>query len=390
MPENSDFPLKALVEKPSRMAIGLMSGTSLDGIDAALVNITGRGLESKVDCLCWETYPLLPDIRKRITRIFEGKTPEICQMNFVLGKMFAVAAREVARKAGIPIEEIDFIASHGQTIYHIPRGKEMEHSTLQIGESAVIAEMTGRVVVSDFRTRDIAAGGDGAPLVPYAEYLLFAEENSHRVLVNIGGMANMTLLERDMENIIAFDTGPGNVLIDEIARKIDPECRFDENGAMAARGKIDEHLLSELLVHPYLEQTPPKSTGRETFGVGFADKLLRQYPQENILDLLATVTAFTARSILQSLTRFILPWTPVEEMIFSGGGIHNRTLMKIIDGGSPGIRIRTTEDFGIPADAKEAIAFALIGNETLHGRPGNVPRATGAGKQVILGKITLP
>lgn len=382
--------LRKIIEKPSRLAIGLMSGTSVDGIDAALVRITGSGKSTHVETLAAKTYPFLAETRARIYKAFTGSTVEVCQINFLLGQLFGMAARQVAQLANIPMREVDFIASHGQTIYHIPRGQEMIPSTLQIGEGAVIAELTGCLTLTDFRTRDMAAGGDGAPLVPYVEYLLFQDPAVRRVMVNIGGITNLTLLDSDLNNVIAFDTGPGNLLIDEIARQMDKTLPYDTGGKLAAQGKRDEDFLNELLANPYYSKTPPKSTGRELFGVGYARKLIQRYPAERQLDLLATVTALTARVLAESLQRFILPWTKVDELVFSGGGVHNPTLMGFMEEYCRGIRIRTTNEFGMDVDSKEAIAFAVLGNETLHGQPGNVPRATGASKQVILGKITLP
>ncbi len=382
--------IKAMIEKPSRLAIGLMSGTSVDGIDAALVRITGFGPQTRVETVSAKTYPFRPDTRKKIFHVFTGSTADVCQMNFELGQLFGVAARQVANQAGITMDEIDFVASHGQTIYHVPRGQEMTPSTLQIGEASVIAELTGCLTISDFRTRDIAAGGDGAPLVPYMEYLLFQEEGLRRVMVNIGGIGNLTYLDPELDNMLAFDTGPGNALIDEIARHISPDLPYDVDGKLAAQGKVDTGLLDELMEHPYFSKAPPKSTGRELFGAGFAHNLLRRFPPEKHLDLLATITAFTARCLQEGLARFILPWSPVDELVFSGGGVHNPTLMKFIQEYCHTFRIRTSDEFGISVDDKEAIAFAVLGNETLHGRPGNVPRATGASKQVVLGKLSLP
>ncbi len=382
--------LRSILEKPSRLAIGLMSGTSVDGIDAALVRITGVGRGTRVETLAEKTFPFRPEIRKRIFTCFTGGSADICQMNFVLGQLFGVAARQIAQQAGIDISQVDFIASHGQTIYHVPGGQEMVRSTLQIGEGAVIAELTGRLTITDFRTRDIAAGGEGAPLVPYMEYLLFQEPGVHRVMVNIGGVANLTLLDEDLDRVLAFDTGPGNALIDEVARTLAPELPCDVDGKLGAQGKVIPDLIEELLGHPYFKKAPPKSTGRELFGVAFAKKLMNRYPEDAWRDLIATLTAFTARSIHQSLARFVLPWSPIDEMIFSGGGVHNATLMQMIHDHCPGIRMRTSDEFGIGVDSKEAIAFAILGNETLHGNTSNVPRATGASRRVVLGKISLP
>jgi anhydro-N-acetylmuramic acid kinase len=311
-------------------------------------------------------------------------------MNFVLGQLFGLAAQQITAQAGLKMSDIAFIASHGQTVYHIPRGQDMTRSTLQIGEAAVIAEMTGCLTISDFRTRDIAAGGDGAPLVPYMEYLLFQQEGIRRVMVNIGGISNLTVLDPNLDNVIAFDTGPGNALIDEVARRIGEGIPYDVNGKLASEGTVHQQLLEELMTHPYFKKPPPKSTGRELFGVAFLQRFERSHPQIDGKDLLATLTAFTARALHDSLQQFVFPWTKVDELVFSGGGVHNKTLMGFIRDHLPAVAIRTTNEFGIDVDAKEAIAFAVLGNETLMGAPGNVPRATGAGRQVILGKVSLP
>ncbi len=388
-----------LKEKKSRNVIGLMSGTSCDGIDACLVKITGNGLSTKVDIIGFETYLYKNEIRKLI---FEascketGTVDKICQLNFILGKLFADAARQIAGKLSVPLSDIDIIGSHGQTIYHVSSLKEKNdkevRSTLQIGESSVIAQETGVTTVSDFRTRDLAAGGEGAPLVPYADFVLFGRDGIGRAIQNIGGISNVTFLPAggNIKEIIAFDNGPGNMIIDRFAEILtDGKLKYDKNGELASKGKLNQDLLERLCTHPYLSKPPPKSTGREDFGFQFSDNLYKELRQDNIdiLDVIATITAFTAKSISDSYRKFILPYYKIDEVIISGGGVRNPVLFQFLKDYLVDISISKVDDFGIPSDAKEALAFAILANETISGNPGNVPSATGAKESVVLGKI---
>ena len=388
-----------LKEKESRVIIGLMSGTSCDGIDACLVKITGNGLSTEVDILGFETYPYENEIRKLI---FEascketGTVDKICQLNFILGKLFADAARQIAGKLPIPLSEIDIVGSHGQTIYHVSSLKENSgqevRSTLQIGESAVIAQETGVTTVADFRTRDIAAGGEGAPLVPYADYILFGRDGIGRAVQNIGGISNVTFLPTggNVNEIIAFDNGPGNMIIDRFAETItDGTLRYDKNGELASKGRLNQDLLERLCTHPYLSKPPPKSAGREDFGIQFSDDLYQELRQDNIdvHDAITTITAFTAKSISDSYRKFIQTCYKIDEVIISGGGVHNPVLIQFLKDYLGDIEIRKVDDFGIPSDAKEALAFAILANETISGNPCNVPSATGAKESVVMGKI---
>lgn len=382
--------------KPSRLIVGLMSGTSVDGIDSALVRVHGQGLQTRVETLGFLTAPFSPELREAIHAGFSGDAPALCELNFVLGEAFATAALEVAEQAGVKISEVDAVASPGQTIYHIDPTQGPVPSTLQLGESAVIAERTGCLVVSDFRTRDIAAGGSGAPLVPYVDYILFARPERARILQNIGGIANLTLVPpagRPQE-LIAFDTGPGNMIIDELAKELqDDDEAIDRDGRLSALGRVDEALLAELMSHPYMGIEPPKSTGRELFGAEFCRELVERHDPKQTLQILTTVVHFTARSILDSYERFIFPRYDVDEVIISGGGRHNQTLMAALRAGLEprGIALKSWEDLkaGFSGDAKEAVAFAVLANETLQGLPSGCPAATGASRSVIQGKITL-
>ncbi len=388
-----------LKEKESRNVIGLMSGTSCDGIDACLVKITGNGLSSKVDIIGFETYPYKNEIRKLIFEVSckeTGTVDKICQLNFTLGKLFADAARKIAEKLSVPLSEIDIVGSHGQTIYHVSSLKESndkcDRSTLQIGEPSVIAQETGVTTVADFRTRDIAAGGEGAPLVPYADLVLFGRDEIGRAIQNIGGISNVTFLPAggSINEIIAFDNGPGNMIIDRFAEIItNGKLKYDKNGELASKGRLDQGLLERLCTHPYLSKHPPKSTGREDFGIQFSDSLYKELKQDGIdvHDAIATITAFTAKSISDSYSKYIQPSYKICEVVVSGGGVCNPVLFQFLKDYLVDISIRKVDDFGIPSGAKEALAFAILANETVSGNPGNVPSATGAKESVVLGKI---
>ncbi|MDR4505191.1 MAG: anhydro-N-acetylmuramic acid kinase [Candidatus Scalindua sp.] len=376
-----------------------MSGTSCDGIDACLIHIEGNCLTTKVDLIGFETYPYTDEIRKMLFKASQrerGSVDLICRLNFILGNLLADSVRRIAEKTSMPISEIDMVGSHGHTVYHFPASEETanmsERSTLQIGEPCVIAQETGITTIADFRTRDIAAGGEGAPLTPYADFILFGRDGVCRAVQNIGGIANVALLpgDCDINKVIAFDTGPGNMVIDRFAERVtNGRAKFDEHGAFASRGRPDQHFLDRLCAHPFLTRRPPKSTGREDFGIGFADNLYEEMKHEkmNDADAVATVTAFTAKSISDSYRNFIQPYYNVAEVVLSGGGVYNQTLMKFLSSYLTGMKIRKTDNFGIPADAKEALTFAMLANETLFGIPANVPSATGAKGKVVLGKI---
>ncbi len=388
-----------LREKDSRNVIGLMSGTSFDGIDACLVKITGNGLSTEIEIIEFETYPYKEEIRELIfdaSKEQTGRVDKICQLNFTLGKLFADAAGQIAEKSSIPISDIDIIGSHGQTIYHISSLKEKAdkdvRSTLQIAESSVIAQETRVTTVADFRTRDIAAGGEGAPLVPYADFILFGRDGIDRAVQNIGGIANVTFLPAgcSINEIIAFDNGSGNMIIDRLAEIItEGRLKYDKDGELASKGKLNQGLLERLRSHPYLSIPPPKSTGREDFGIQFSSDLYEEFVRDNVdvLDAITTVTAFTARSISDSYREYIQPSYKISEVIMSGGGVHNPVLFQFLKEYLENINIRKVEEFGIPSDTKEALAFAILANETICGNPGNVPSTTGARERVVLGKI---
>ncbi|MFC1715528.1 anhydro-N-acetylmuramic acid kinase [Candidatus Poribacteria bacterium] len=385
--------LLEITGKRKKKVVGLMSGTSADGVDAALVEIEGCGLDTNFRLIEFITYPFPEDIQERVLQMFQPAScsvEDVCEMNFVLGNVFAQAALAVIKAAGLEAFEVDLIGSHGQTVCHLPDGPV--RSTLQIGEPAVIAYQTGIVTVGDFRVADVAAGGQGAPLIPYVDFLLLRDDKRSRAVQNIGGISNVTVLPAggSREDVLAFDTGPGNMMIDETVRLItDGQRSYDRNGEMASKGEPDRRLLQKLLSHPFVNRQPPKTTGREEFGAHFVRGVLDEARRMEIsdADLLATVTAYTAECIYRNYELFILPEHNILEILISGGGLRNLTLMKLLREKFHPVSVRSVEDFGLASDAKEAIAFAILANETIHGNSGNVPGATGADHSVVLGKV---
>ena len=385
--------IEKIARKSTMRVVGLMSGTSADGVDAAVVDID-RG---KVRLLAFEVFPYPTALRRQILNLCmpeSARLEDICHYNFVLGEAFADAVVTLCSRNDISLRSIDLVGSHGQTIYHQPRGRRYGRtkirSTLQLGEPSVIAQRTGITTVADFRPRDMAAGGEGAPLVPFADYILFGHKRLNRAVQNIGGIANVTFLPAGgkRDDVVAFDTGPGNMVIDGIVRLISGnKQRCDHGGKMAARGTVDKKLLDEMLRHPFLRRRPPKSTGREEFGADFAERIYRRGTKKGLadIDIVATVTAFTAQSIARAYRRF-LPTMP-DEMILCGGGAHNETLVEMLHDELPEVKMLSTDDFGISVDAKEAVSFAILAWATIRGQPNNVPGATGAEQPVVLGKI---
>ncbi|WP_066891283.1 anhydro-N-acetylmuramic acid kinase AnmK [Clostridium nigeriense] len=374
-------------------SVGLMSGTSLDGVDAVLVDIIGTGLDTKVEVIAFNTYEIPESIKEEIKKAClqnESSSALICSLNFKLGYLFSDAVKSICKEANIKTEELEFVATHGQTVYHIPKSiGTYIPSTLQIGEPSIIAFENNVKVVSNFRTMDIAAGGEGAPLVPYSEFILYGGRGEDIALQNIGGIGNVTVIpgKKDMRKIYAFDTGPGNMMIDEACQRLFG-VKYDKGGQIASRGKVNKKMLDKLMSHPYISLVPPKSTGREEFGEDYVCLLLEEYSDLPKEDIIATLTAFTAESIIYSYKKHIIPKTNLRKVIIGGGGAHNKTLIEFIKNGLDGIEVLTQEDVGYSSDAKEAIAFAILGNETIHGNPSNIPSATGANTNVILGNIT--
>ena len=403
-----------LGSKDNLRVAGLMSGTSADGVGVAIVDIRPR----RVRVLAFDTFPYTSGMRKEILRLCRPETARldrICHYNHVLGEIFGEAVIRLCKKSRVPLGSIDLIGSHGQTIYHFPKGgrhgSRAIGSTLQIGEPSRIAQRTGITTVADFRPRDMAAGGEGAPLVPYADCVLFRDERLCRTVQNIGGIANLTVLpprrvgcahqSSGMENrrsmvgtahptndVLAFDTGPGNMVIDGMMRLVTKgRCQYDRDGAMAAQGEVHEGLLKEMLRHPFFRRQPPKSTGREQFGQQYCEWFYGRARREELMpeDMIATATAFTASSVALAYRRF-LPRSP-DEMILCGGGAHNATLVRVLRERLAGVRIRSTDEFGISVDAKEAVSFALLAYATIKGIANNIPAATGATEPVVMGKI---
>ncbi|MDF2441044.1 MAG: anhydro-N-acetylmuramic acid kinase [Abditibacteriota bacterium] len=382
-------------QKSTWRAIGLMSGTSLDGIDAACIEISGDFPDVKISVLGFVTHTFAPGLRERIMSVCEnGHVEDLARLDVELGSVFADAAIEVANACGLELEAIDVIGSHGQTVCHLSSVR----ATLQIGQSALIAERTGRPVVSDFRTADMAAGGEGAPLVPFVDWLLLRDAGVHRITQNIGGIANLTWLPAGgtLDDVRAWDTGPGNMVIDQCVRIASQgQQDYDENGIRASQGHVDEAWLYEKMQHPFFALPAPKSAGREEFGRAFALQFYEEGKRRGLApnDIIATATALTARSIAGA---YQVLWKTEKvdpagcEILIGGGGAFNPTLWHMLEVQTAPARLRRLEELEMGSDAKEAIAFALLAHAALLGVPNTVPGATGADRAVVAGKITPP
>lgn len=443
-------------EGDSALAVGLMSGTSLDGVDAAVVRIEGSGLTARAKLLHAYSRPYGNALRERLKDLCvseRSRVDEICGMNALLAEIFAEAAFEAVREAGLSMADIDFVSSHGQTIWHIPGEQESQccgpadqgtssdaggdrqvssngsvgrdtdrgadrsqsqmdscaadssalesadparfRSTLQIGDLSVLAKRLGVPVVGDFRPADMAVGGQGAPLAPYGDLILFRDERLGRLLQNIGGIGNCTALPAAAkpEETFAFDTGPGNMVIDQTVWLLSEGVRtYDEGGKWAASGTPDESLVDEMMEHPYFRLAPPKSTGREVFGKVYTAEFAAKARARGLADadIVATASSFTARSIAAAYRDFVFPRCRIDEVIVSGGGARNGTLMKMLAELLPEQRVCSSAEFGVDDDAKEAVIFALLGSDFLRGVPNNLPSATGASCPTVMGKLALP
>lgn len=378
------------------LVAGIMSGTSLDGIDTALVEIAGSGSSAKVKLIAFTSLPFPRKVRQQLLRNSDpvtSRVDEITRLNMLLPVLYADAIRLLARKARIRVHDIALIGSHGQTIHHLPDpevvGGKSVRSTLQIGDVSALATLTGIPAVGNFRTADMALGGEGAPLVPYFDWVAFRSRSKNRVLLNIGGIANVTILPggSSLEDVVAFDTGPGNMVIDALTVEFFGK-RFDRDGRIAAKGMIINELLAWMMRHPYFKRTPPKSTGREEFGAAFVAQVLRRSEHYDREDVIATASWLTATSVHDAVKRFSK--LSSDEMIVSGGGARNRYIMEGLQQLFRGVVILRSDDFGIPSAAKEAMCFALLAHETMLGNPTNLPRVTGARKTAVLGTIALP
>ena len=380
--------------------IGMMSGTSADGIDAALASIGGAppSITAKFEAHHHAAFPA--EVRKSILRLANGgptTTAEISQLNFLLGEEFARAAIAACKRWRVPLSEIELIGSHGQTIYHQGLaskfvGGQRVASTLQIGEPSIIAERTGVPTIADFRPADIAAGGQGAPLVPFVDYVLYRDEARGRVALNIGGIANVTVIPAGAgpDEVLAFDTGPGNMVVDALVESMTRGRRgFDRDARIALGGRTIAALLQRMMREPYLSRKPPKTCGREQFGRTYAEKVLAWGKKHRAkpADLVRTVTLFTSLSIAGALKKFALPRARIDELIIAGGGAKNPLMVGQLTAALEGIEIIPANQFGVPAEAKEAFAFAVLAYEAYHMRPNNLPSATGARKPVVMGKL---
>lgn len=383
--------------KNSRLVVGLMSGTSLDGVDAALVGIVRSEQGCSVRLKHFITNPYPEEVRRALLRVASGQPVAagfISHLGILLGRLYSEAVKEVCRTVKLPLDRLDLIGSHGQTIFHQSDpgdfcGRPVA-STLQIGEAAVLVEETGVTTVSDFRPSDMAAGGTGAPLIPLVDFLLFRDPRRGRVLLNLGGIANLTLLPPacGIDQIRAFDSGPGNMVIDALVRRLQADSPgFDAGGRLALSGRPIPALLDSLLADPYFGRKPPKSAGREQFGEAFVERMLAAAGSSAAADLVCTAAELTARTVSDAVLRFTETSRHWDRVLVSGGGVHNAYLMRRLQELLPKLKVGPTDALGIPADAKEAIGFAVLANETLELAAGNVPSATGARHPAILGKV---
>jgi len=383
--------------KKEKLIVGVMSGTSLDGIDAVLLRVRGSGARTRMTTLLFREYRFPAGLKKMVLRNSQAETSsveEITRLNVLLAELYAEAVGKVVRAARMMLKEIDLIGCHGQTIHHLPKPTRLfgriVRSTLQIGDPSVIATRTGVTTVGNFRLADMAVGGEGAPLVPYFDWLMCRSKKKNRILLNLGGIANMTILPRNCtpDRVVAFDTGPGNMVIDSLMQKFYGK-KFDKNGSTASRGMIVLSLLREMKKHSHLKRTPPKSTGREEFGDKFIEHILRNAKGFAREDVVASATEFTAFCVHDAFQRFVRQ-KRVDEIFVSGGGARNISIMKSLARRFEGTHVGILDEVGISGDAKEAMCFAILANETIAGNPANILGATGARKQVVLGTISRP
>lgn len=380
-----------------RLAIGLMSGTSCDGIGASLVRTKGVGFQREVEFLTYHYEPFETEFRRMLFQFYPPssfESRELLRAHVELGERFALSVEHLLTKAGRRGDEVHVVGLHGLTIYRDPPGLDNDGhgGKFEIGEGAIVAARTGITTVSELGVADMAAGGHGAPLSAYVDYVLFRHQEISRAVQNIGGIANVTGLPAgsSISEILSFDTGPGNMVIDAIVRHFSGgREEFDRDGAMAARGRVSEQLLAELMEHPHIRKPPPKTTGREQFGDTFAARIVRRGTELGLSpdDIVATVTALTVEAISFNYRTYLFKSHPVDEVILGGGGTHNRTMVRMLRERLAPAKIHTHADYGIPDDAREALTWAVLADETLYGIPANVPNATGARREVILGKI---
>ncbi|HBZ69768.1 MAG TPA: anhydro-N-acetylmuramic acid kinase [Deltaproteobacteria bacterium] len=376
------------------LVIGLMSGTSADGVDAALVEWPEGAHARPFRLVAFREEPFPPELQERIHHLAAGRVAgpqalrELASLDVLLGERFAEAAAAVARASGIALERVDAVASHGQTVGHYPE----QRATLQIGDPSVIAERTGCTTVADFRPRDVAAGGEGAPLAPFFHYAALGDPGESRAVLNLGGIANLTWIPRGAGpgDVIAFDVGPANALIDGVVRaQTQGRERMDREGARALRGKVDARLLARLLEDEFLRRPPPKSTGRERYGLAEAEALAAEWARKGRApdDLVATLVAFTAEAVAAACRDFLGTDSPVERLLVGGGGARNPALFEALRSALTCTRVEPFDAAGVPAQAAEAMAFSLLGRNALLGIPNHLPRCTGARRPLVLGEI---
>lgn len=391
--------IEARTGKPSRVVVGMISGTSADSIDAAVCRITGSGTPAagrpgaKVELIHYAETPYPAETRARILGLSGWGVRDVAEMNVLVAEAFADACLKTLAAAGLSPGEVDLIGSHGQTVYHHSSVPGAIGATLQVGDGDVLAERTGCLTIADFRARDIAAGGEGAPISPFADVILYAPREgepgpSRRAVLNLGGIANVTVLDPDPSKVFGFDTGPANTLLDRLARRISGgSLACDRDGALARAGKVDESLVERLLAEDaFLARKPPKSTGFEMYGDAFVERagtLLGRFDA----DLMATLTEYTARTVADAFARFV---PPVVEVIGAGGGVKNPALFGRLAELLAPARFILGDDRGVPGDAREAMAFAVLAHEALFGRPTSLPSVTGARRPAVLGKLCLP
>jgi len=389
--------LEELFKKDPKLIIGLMSGTSVDGIDVVLLKVHGNGRNTKFEQIEFDTYPFPEGMKEFVLKNSIKDTSnveDICRLHMLYPQLYAEAIFKLCKKAGVDISQIDLIGNHGQTIHHLPKPYEMfghtVTSTLQIGDNSALAKLTGVVTVGNFRTADMAVGGQGAPLVPYFDYIIFSSDKNNRGLLNIGGISNMTVLPKNctVKDVLAFDCGPGNMIIDGLMKKLF-SLNFDKDGEIASKGKLNNNLFEFLKGHEYYYIKPPKSTGREIFGEKYIDRILQLFGDIPKEDIIRTVTEITAWSVFFSYDNFMKSETEIDELLVSGGGAHNKFLMELLQKYFGKTKVMKIEEYGYSSDAKEAICFAILANETISGNPSNVPRTTGAKEAVILGDICI-
>ena len=371
------------------IVVGLMSGTSADGVDAAAAEIGSERPRPAVRLLAHTHHAYADALRRLILAAGEGESlsaADLARMRTRIGEAHAEAARTCIAAARLEPGRVDAVATHGQTVAHLPA----EGVTLQLVDAARIAEALRVPVVADFRSADMAAGGEGAPLVPFADWVVFADAARSRAVQNVGGIANVTILPRGggRDDVVAFDTGPGNMVVDAlVARATGGARRYDEDGAMAARGRVRDDLVARAMAHEYFDRRPPKSTGREEFGAGFVDAFADAGAGLAPEDLVASATALTARSIADAYRRFA---PPLDDVIVAGGGARNATLLVMLRAALAPAAVRTSADVGIPVEAREALAFAVLGAFALAGEPNTLPRTTGARRAVVAGAVYRP